>query len=92
MADFTIFSDISFYLVDMLRENLCPEPIPQANSIQVTTPLEQDTDYLLGLYLYDLAEEKDDVVIPVMTSGKIRIQNPPRAYALYYMLFPNGTK
>ncbi|MDR3294891.1 MAG: DUF4255 domain-containing protein [Clostridiales Family XIII bacterium] len=90
MADYPIISDISAYIVRMLREKMCPEPIPSPNNIEVSSPAEQDVDYILGLYLYDVREE-GEVALPSMRSGKTRLRRPPRPYTLYYMLFINGS-
>ena len=49
MADYPIISDVSSYLVKLLRRKMCPEPIPSPNNIEVSSPAEQDVDYILGL-------------------------------------------
>lgn len=91
MADYPIISDISAYIVRMLREKMCPEPIPSPNNIDVTSPAEQDVDYILGLYLYDIREEGEISVPSLIGTGKTRLRKPPRPYSLYYMLFINGS-
>jgi hypothetical protein len=75
----------------MLREKMCPEPIPSPNNIEVSSPAEQDVDYILGLYLYDVCEEGEIALPQLMDMGKVRLRRPPRPYALYYMLFLNGS-
>jgi hypothetical protein len=91
MADYSIISDISAHIVRTLRERMCPEPIPSANNIDVSSPTEQDVDYILGLYLYDIAEELDMTTSPLIKVGATRLTKPPKPYALYYMLFINGS-
>jgi len=91
MADYPIISDISAYIVRMLREKMCPEPIPSPNNIEVSSPAEQDVDYILGLYLYDIREEGEISVPSLVGTGKTRLRKPPRPYSLYYMLFINGS-
>jgi hypothetical protein len=91
MADYQIISDVSSYIVRTLRSKMCPEPIPSPNNIEISSPAEQDVDYILGLYLYDIREEGEISVNPVNTSGKVRLQKPPRPYGLYYMVFINGS-
>ena len=54
MADYPIISDVSSYIVKLLRKKMCPEPIPSPNNIEVSSPADQDDDYILGLYLYDI--------------------------------------
>lgn len=91
MADYPIISDVSAYIVRMLREKMCPEPIPSPNNIEVTSPAEQEVDYILGLYLYDIREEGEVSVPSMIGTGKTRLRRPPRPYSLYYMLFINGS-
>jgi hypothetical protein len=74
----------------MLRERMCPEPIPSPNNIEVSSPAEQDVDYILGLYLYDIKEE-GEVSMGPLRIGKTRLKKPPKPYSLYYMLFINGS-
>ena len=47
MADYPIISDVSNYMVQLLRTKMCPEPIPSPNNIEVSSPAEQDVDYIL---------------------------------------------
>ncbi|MCL2633095.1 MAG: DUF4255 domain-containing protein [Oscillospiraceae bacterium] len=91
MADYPIISDVSAHLVKILRQKMCPEPIPSPNNIDVSSPAEQDVDYILGLYLYDVREEGEIAVPPFISVSKARLQKPPKPYSLYYMLFINGS-
>ncbi len=91
MADYSIISDVSAYLVKLLRQRMCPEPIPSPNNIEVSSPAEQDVDYILGLYLYDIREEGEISVPPLVNAGRTRLSRPPKPYSLYYMLFINGS-
>lgn len=91
MADYPIISDVSSYMVQMLRERMCPEPIPSPNNISVCSPAEQDADYILGIYLYDIREEGEVSVPSMIGTGRTRLRRPPRPYSLYYMLFINGS-
>ena len=91
MADYTIISDVSAYIVRTLREKMCPEPIPSPNNIEISSPADQDVDYIVGLYLYDVREESDVTQRPYMQRGQVQLQKPPRPYGLYYMVFINGS-
>jgi hypothetical protein len=75
----------------MLRDRMCPEPIPSPNNIEVSSPSEQDVDYILGLYLYDIAEELEVAMPPMPNPSKTQLKPPPKPYALYYMIFINGS-
>lgn len=91
MADYPIIADVSNFIVRTLRGKMCPEPIPSANNIQVSSPSDQDVDYILGLYLYDIKETAGMSTPPFMPAGQVRLQKAPRPYDLYYMVFINGS-
>ena len=91
MADYPIIADVSNYIVRTLRGKMCPEPIPSANNIQVSSPADQDVDYILGLYLYDIRETAGMASPPFMPAGQVRLQKAPKPYDLYYMVFINGS-
>ena len=90
MADYTIIADVSSYIISVLRERMCPEPIPSPNNIEVSSPASQDVDYILGVYLYDIKEENDVARGPMLNKGKIQLVAPPKPYSLYYMVFINS--
>jgi hypothetical protein len=90
LADYSIVSDVSAHIVRMLREKMCPEPIPSPNNIEVSSPAEQDVDYILGLYLYDIREE-GEIALRSIRVGNARSRKPPKPYSLYYMIFINGS-
>ena len=91
MADYPIISDVSSYIVRTLREKMCPEPIPSPNNIEISSPLSQDVDYLVGLYLYDIRDEVEVTGPRYVQTGRAQISKPPRPFALYYMVFINGS-
>lgn len=91
MADYTIISDVSAYIVRTLRSKMCPEPIPSPNNIEISSPADQDVDYIVGLYLYDIREENEMSQPPFIQKGRVQLQRPPRPYGLYYMVFINGS-
>ena len=90
MSDYSIISNCSDHMVTLLREKMCPEPIPSANNIQVSSPASQDVDYLVGVYLYDIVEMQDVALGPNIRKGRVRLTRPPRPYTLYYCIFVNG--
>ena len=90
MADYSIIADTSNFLLKVLREKMCPEPIPSTNNIQISSPASQDVDYLVGVYLYDIKEEADIAHPAMIRRGSVTLQRPPRPFGLYYMVFING--
>jgi len=91
MADYTIISDVSAYIVRTLREKMCPEPVPSPNNIEISSPASQDVDYIVGLYLYDIKEDTQMASPPMVERGKVQLLKPPKPYSLYYMVFINGS-
>lgn len=91
MADYPIIADVSNYIVRTLRKKMCPEPVPSPNNIEVSSPADQDVDYILGLYLYDIKEEGDVALPNYMQTGRVRLEKRPKPYSLYYMVFINGS-
>ena len=91
MADYTIIADVSNYIVKMLREKMCPEPVPSPNNIEISSPASQDVDYIIGLYLYDIKEEAQIAMPQTVTHGRVQLAVPPKPYSLYYMVFINGS-
>lgn len=91
MADYTIISDVSAYIVRTLREKMCPEPVPSPNNIEISSPTSQDVDYIVGLYLYDIKEDTQIASPPMVERGKVQLLKPPKPYSLYYMVFINGS-
>jgi hypothetical protein len=65
--------------------------VPSPNNIEISSPASQDVDYIVGLYLYEIREEKQIARPPVVEKGKIQLLQPPRPYSLYYMVFINGS-
>ncbi len=90
MADYTIISDVSNYILSVLRSKMCPEPIPSPNNIEVSSPASQDVDYILGLYLYDIKEDDTVAPPPTVRRGKLQLTPPPKPYSLNYMVFVNS--
>ena len=91
MADYPIIADVSAYIVRTLREKMCPEPIPSPNNIEISSPADQDVDYIVGLYLYDIREEGNVTQPSFIQKGRVQLQKPPKPYALYYIFFINGS-
>ena len=90
MADYPIIADVSAYIVRVLRERMCPEPIPSPNNIEISSPASQDVDYIVGLYLYDIKEVAGVSYPPTIRKGRAQLTKPPKPFELYYMVFING--
>ena len=77
MADYPIIADVSSYIVKTLRQKMCPEPIPSPNNIEISSPADQDVDYIVGLYLYDIQEEALVSQPPFIQKGRVQLSKPP---------------
>ena len=91
MADYSIMSDVTSHIVKILREGMCPDPISSPNLVTAVSPSEQDADYILGVYLYDITEDGEISGPSMVKYGRSQIRRPPRPYSLYYMLYVNGS-
>lgn len=91
MADYSIMSDVTSHIVKILRGGMCPDPISSPNLVTAVSPSEQDADYILGVYLYDITEDGEISGPSMVKYGRSQIRRPPRPYSLYYMLYVNGS-
>ena len=90
MADFPIIADASASLLRLLRENLCPDPVVSPESIILASPTDKNSDFQLGLYLYDLRELSEyRSTTPIHGENNLR-ERPPKPLSLYYLLFINN--
>lgn len=90
MADYTIIADVSRFICSMLREKMCPQPVPFPKHIEISSPASGDADYILGLYLYDVKEETSVTRAPCIHTEGTAISRAPTAYSLSYMLYVNS--
>jgi hypothetical protein len=90
MSTYSAIADTGSTIIKLLRDNMCPEPVPNQESI-LMCPATEKGDYLLGLHLYDIQESGDyRQVNMVNVSERIR-RHPPLALTLFYMLTVNST-
>lgn len=91
MADYTIIADISTHILQHLREEMCPSLITSPSGLEITSPVEQNRDCILGLYLYDIQEEGEIASPPMRRSGQTMLRRISKPYTLHYMIFVNGS-
>lgn len=84
MAEYSIIADLGNEIVKLLRENLCPEPVKNPESIMLC-PQSEASDYLLGVHLYDIQEDGDYQQLNMITLDERTRRYPPIAITLYYM-------
>lgn len=64
MAGYSVISDVSRTIVDLLRAELVPEPVAQAEQIGACDPHDRGS-YVVGIHIYDITE-----------AGEVRLLNP----------------
>lgn len=90
MAEYSIIADISKYLIGLLREKMCPGLISLPAQIEIADPGDKDQDYILGLFLYHIEEEKNVALPRYQPAGQSTLQQSPKPYRLHYMFFINN--
>lgn len=85
MAGYTVISDVGNALVKLLRENMVPEVIPNAEAIGLCSPADKG-DFVLGLYLYDVKESETVYESGMRMYGKDLQRFPSKYLDLYYMM------
>ncbi len=92
MADYTAIVDAGASIVEVLRDNMIPEPIPSPDMIGLCSPAETG-DLSLGLYLYAIKENREYRAPGVMALSLFYIMTAysnadykQRAYDEHYIL------
>lgn len=85
MADYTIISDIGSALVKLLRSEMVPEVIQNADAIGLCSPADKG-DLVLGLYLYDVRESEEVFETGMRTLGTGEQRYPSKFINLFYMV------
>ena len=89
MADYTALTEAGMALVELLRENLTPEPLGNRELINLCSPHESENNQLT-LYLYHIEEEAQS-----MTSGYYSVDSEterirPAQYILHFLMTPHS--
>ncbi len=85
MASYTIISDVGNAIVKLLRDNMVPEVIPNADAIGMCSPSDKG-DFVLGLYLYDVKESEEVFARGMRALGQNEQRYPSKYLNLFYML------
>lgn len=87
---YTAISDVSDTLVQLLRENLTPEPIKNSKNIGLCSPADKG-DFQLTLYLYNIEENGEYRINKMETLPNGDQKYPPLSFNLYYLLTAYST-
>ncbi len=89
MADYTALTEAGMALVELLRENLTPEPLGNRELINLCSPHESENNQLT-LYLYHIEEE-----IHSQSAGYYSVDSSterfrPARYTLHFLMTPHS--
>lgn len=85
MADYTAFVEAGTALVDLLRDQLTPEPIGSRELISLCSPHESENNQLT-LFLYHIEEESQNVTVGYYQVDRELQRMQPAQYALRYLI------
>lgn len=91
MARYSIVSDISKYIVKLLKDNLTPEPMLSSQTIELVSPADNNADYTLGIFMYDIRENPDFPQVNMISIDSKKQRRPAQSLMLYYMIFVNAS-
>lgn len=74
-------------LLELLRKELCPEPVRDSDLIMFASPWEEE-DYRVGIYLYDVQDYSVMSTAETLLGDEER-RFPPKAVELSYLIFCN---
>ena len=85
MADYTALMEAGTALVEMLRDNLTPEPLGDRELIALCSPHENENNQLT-LYLYHLEEESPNMNAGYYQADRDVQRIRPARYSLHYLV------
>lgn len=85
MGKYTVIADIGNALVQVLRENLCPDVILSPDNIGLCSPADKG-DIILGLHLYDVRESQEIRATGMVDAGPGKQRFPGTYLTLCYMI------
>lgn len=91
MAGYPIISDVSDYIIKLLKENLSPEPMLSSQTIELVSPADNNVDYTLGVFLYDIRENTEHLRVNTIPTEDNKLRRPPQSLSLYYMIYMNAS-
>lgn len=87
MADYSIFADTSRYLLELLRESLCPALFAARDQISLGAPDAVKNDAQLLLYLYSIRDFAEYTPECNASSHSGMVSNRPLPVTLQYVAF-----
>ena len=85
MAKYSVISDVSRTIVDLLRAELVPEPVAQAEQIGACDPHDRG-NFVVGVHIYDIAEAGEMRANGPVLQDDGSLRNPPVSLNLSLMV------
>ena len=85
MAKYSVISDVSRTIVDLLQAELVPEPVAQAEQIGVCDPHDRG-NFVVGVHIYDISESGEARASGPVLQPDGSLRNPPVALNLSMMI------
>ncbi|MEN6350965.1 MAG: DUF4255 domain-containing protein [Syntrophomonas sp.] len=85
MGSFNVVADVGNSIVKVLKDNLCPDIIPQPEMIGLGSPAEPG-DFRLTLFLYNIIESGEFRHNEAVSISSTAVGYPPLSLDLYYLL------
>lgn len=84
IGGYTVIADTGSSLLKLLREQLCPDPVPRPELIGIASPVDK-ADLVLSLYLFSVRENGESRRNELQAQGGV-LKFPPLAVDLHYMI------
>jgi hypothetical protein len=91
LAGYTVISDIGDHILKLLRSRICPEPLVNPQSIDFASPADENSDYTLGIFLYDMKENLEHTELRMVPMENRKMKFPPHSFTTFYMLYVNAS-
>ncbi len=85
MADYTALTEASMALVELLRENLTPEPLGNRETINLCSPHESENNQLT-LYLYHMEEDPQNQSAGYYSVDSNTERMRPASFTLHFLM------
>ncbi len=89
MADYTAMTEAGMALVELLRDNLTPEPLGNRELINLCSPHESENNQLT-LYLYHIEEEPQSANAGYYSVDSATERMRPAQYILHFLMTPHS--
>lgn len=85
MGKYTVISDVGKAIVDMIKDQMVPEPVAKAEQVGICDPKERG-GFVVGVHPYniDMNTAMNSNVPIVLPDGSM--QDPPKSYQMSYMI------